>query len=87
MHQSKHQYKYALRRVQRAKNKIQNDKFATGLLAGGVNIFTEIKKFRGITKGCSSTLDGEVGASNIANNFADQHNKLYCITRLRLGAG
>ena len=77
MHQSKHQYKYALRRVQRARNKIQNDKFATGLLSGGVNIFTEIKKFRGITKGCSSTVDGEVGASNIANNFADQYKKLY----------
>ena len=77
MNQSKQQYKYALRRVQRAKNKIQNDKFATGLLTGGVNIFTEIKKFRGNTKGCSSTVDGEVGASNIANNFADQYRNLY----------
>ena len=77
MRESKHQYKYALRRVQRAGSKIQNDKFVSGILQGGVNIFEEIKKFRGKVKNCSSTIDGEVGATNIANHFADIYKKLY----------
>ena len=77
MRQSKHQYKYALRRIQRARNKIPNDKFADGILQGGVNIFQEIKKFRGKVKTCSSTIDGEVGATNIANHFADIYKQLY----------
>ena len=75
MRQSKHQYKYALRRVQRASNKIQDDKFANELLKGGVNIFQEIKKFRGKITTCSSTI--EVGATNIANHFATIYSKLY----------
>ena len=77
MRQSKNQYEYALRRVQRAGNKIQNDKFVDGILQGGVNIFEEIKRFRGKVKNCSSTIDGEVGATNIANHFADIYKKLY----------
>ena len=77
MRESKHQYKYALRRVQRASNKIQNDKFVGSLLQGGVKIFDEIKKYRGKVKNCSRTIDGEVGASNIANRFAGIYRKLY----------
>ena len=41
---SKNQYKYAIRRLKRAQNKIQNDKFVSSILQGGVNIFKEIKK-------------------------------------------
>ena len=67
MRQSKHQYKYALRRVQRASNKIQNDKFVGSLLQGGVKIFDEINKYRGKVKNYSSTIDGEVGASLCRN--------------------
>ena len=63
--------------VERAGNKIQNDKFVDGILQGGVNIFEEIKRFRGKVKNCSSTIDGEVGATNIANHFADIYKKLY----------
>ena len=77
MRGAKHQYKYALRRVQRASNKIQNDKFVADIAKGGVNIFEEIKKFREKIKTCSSTIDGEVGASNIANHFADIYSELY----------
>ena len=77
MRESKHQYKYALRRVQKARNKIQNDKFVTGILEGGVNIFEEIKKHRGKVKTCSSTIDGEVGAANIADHFSGIYKKLY----------
>ena len=71
MKSSKQQYKYAVRRLKRASDKLQGDKFVQELLKGGCNIFTEIKKFRGISKTCSSTIDGEVGASNISNHFAD----------------
>ena len=77
MRGAKYQYKYALRRVQRASNKIQNDKFVEDISRGGVNIFEEIKKFRGNKKTSSSTIDGEVGESNIANHFADIYSDLY----------
>ena len=77
MRDSKHQYKYALRRVQRAKNKIQNDMFLTSIMQGGVNIFEEIKKYRGKVKNCSSTIVGETGATNIAEHFAGKYKQLY----------
>ena len=77
MRQSKHQYKYALRRVQKARNKIQNDNFTDSILKGGVNIYEEIRKHRGKVKNCSSTIDGEVGARNIADHFAGIYSRLY----------
>ena len=77
MRDSKHQYKYALRRVQRARHKIQNDMFLTSIMHGGVNIFEEIKKYRGKVKNCSSTIDGEIGAPNIAEHFAGKYKQLY----------
>ena len=77
MRQSKHQYKYALRKIQRASKNIQNDNFVNGILKGCVNIFEEVKKYRGKVKKCSSTIDGEVGANNIANHFAGIYKKLY----------
>ena len=77
MRSSKLQYKYAVRRLKRANQKIQNDKFLKGVLEGGANIFTEIKKFRGVSMNCSSRIDGEVGAKNIANRFADIYSQLY----------
>ena len=77
MMHTKRQFKYAVRRLKRAEDKIQNDKFVQGILGGGVNIFTEIKKFRGNVKQCSSVIDNEVGGSNIANLFAGIYSKLY----------
>ena len=77
MRETKHQYKYALRRVQRGCNSIQKDKFVSAILKGGTNIFDEIKRFRGRSNKCSSTIDGDVGASNIANHFAEIYEKLY----------
>ena len=77
MKHTKHQFKYALRRVQRACNNIQNDKFLAEVLKGGVNIFEEIKRHRGNVKKCSSTIDGEVGAHNIAGHFAGIYSHLY----------
>jgi hypothetical protein len=77
MRESKHQYKYALRRVQRGSNTIQKDNFVSAILKGGTNIFDEIKKHRGKVNKCSSTIDGEVGSANIANHFAGIYKKLY----------
>ena len=61
MKKSKCQYKYAVRRLKRANESIQNDKFVSGVIGGGLNIFTEIKKFRGKVKNCSSRIDEYVG--------------------------
>ena len=77
MHSTKLQYKYAIRRLKRAKDKIQNDKFVSSIIGGGVNIFDEIKKFRGKMKTCSSRIDDEVGSENIANHFAGLYSELY----------
>ena len=77
MKESKLQYKYAVSRLKRANQKIQNDKFLQGVISGGTSIFTEIKKFRGVTSTCSSRIDEEVGAKNISNRFADIYSQLY----------
>ena len=77
MMKSKCQYKYAVRRLIRANQSIQNDKFVNGILAGGIDIFSEIKKFRGVTRNCSSRIDDQVGSKNIANRFADIYSELY----------
>ena len=77
MKQSKNQFKYAVRRLQKAQCKIQNDKFVTSILKGGVNIFKEIRKFRGGRSTLSSRIDEEVGGNNIADHFAGIYTKLY----------
>ena len=74
---SKRQYKYAIRRLRRVNNKMQNDKFVQGILSGGVNIFQEIKKHQGKAKNISSRIDDQVGARNIANKFASIYENLY----------
>ena len=74
---SKMQYKYAIRRLKRARNRIQHNKFASGLLQGGVNIFSEIKKFRGQTQTLSSSIDGAVGSQDISEHFSDIYEDLY----------
>ena len=74
---SKMQYKYAVRRLKRATYRIQNNKFVEGLLQGGVNIFKEIKKFRGEAKCISSCIDGETGSNNISEHFAEIYQDLY----------
>ena len=77
MQYSKFQYKYAVRRLKRANNKLQNDKFVQGLLKGGGDIFKEIKKHRGKVATTSSRINDHVGSHNIANNFAEIYSKLY----------
>ena len=46
MRYSKNQYKYAVRRLKRAQNKLQNDKFVSSIINGGADIFSEIRKYR-----------------------------------------
>ena len=70
MRSSKSQYKYAVRRLKRVNDKIQNEKFVQQILRGGVNIFQEIRKFRGSSRPCSSRIDEEVGSQNISEHFA-----------------
>ena len=77
MRHSKNQYKYAVRRLRRAKSQIQNDKFVSSIIEGKVNIFKEIKKYRGNSSTISSRIDEEVGAENIANHFATIYRDLY----------
>ena len=74
---SKRQYKYAIRRLKRANQKIQNDKYVESIISGGVNIFKEIRKHRGSVKNFSSRIDNQVGADNIAREFSDIYSKLY----------
>ena len=83
MKQSKNQYKYAIRRLKNASESIQNDKFVSSILKGGVNIFQEIKKHRGNGSSQSSRIDDEVGPTNIANHFAEIYSELY--NRVDLG--
>ena len=77
MKYSKSQYKFAVRRLKRAQGKVQNDKFISSIINGGVNIFKEIRKFRGANTSISSRIDNEVGAENIANHFATIYSELY----------
>ena len=74
---SRRQFKYAVRRLKRANDKMKNDKFIQSILRGGSNIFTEIKKARGKNNNISSRIDDQVGAENIARKFANIYQKLY----------
>ena len=74
---TKRQYKYAVRRLKRANDKMQNDNFVQSILKGDVNIFKEIKKVRGKNTNISSRIDDQVGASNIAEKFASIYQNLY----------
>ena len=83
MKQSKTQYKYAIRRLKRANDKIKKNMFLNSVIQGGSNIFKEIRKFRGKSCTFSSRIDNEVGAKNIANHFAGIYSELY--NRVDLG--
>ena len=82
MRETKMQYKYAVKRLKRAGNSIQNEKFVQDMLKGGKNIFKEVKKFRGKPKMCSSSIDGVVGSENIASHFAGIYSDLYSKVKL-----
>ena len=77
MKQSKRQYKYAVRRLKRCNDTIQNDKFLAGVTGSKCDIFAEIKKFRGKCSTFSSRIDDEVGSKNIATHFAGIYSQLY----------
>ena len=74
---SKNQYKHAVRRLKRVNDKIQNQKFLDSVINGGVNVFNEIKKYRGTNSSYCSRIDDQVGANNIANHFANIYSELY----------
>ena len=74
---SRRQFKYAVRRLKRCEDKLKNEKFLNSLLEKDGNFFKELKKFRGKSCNISSCVDGQVGASNIANKFASNYRDLY----------
>ena len=45
MKSSQKNYKYAVRKLKRCNDKIQNDKFVKGILEDGRDIFQEIRRF------------------------------------------
>ena len=71
------QYKYSIRRLERAKSQILQDKFTQKLLNGGGDIVKEIKIFRGQSTTISNCIEGEVGAQNIADHFLEIYENLY----------
>ena len=77
MKTSRSQYKYAIRRLQRSSEQLQNNAFVSSLLGGTSSIYQEVKKFRGQTRIVSSRIDEVVGSSNIADHFANKYSKLY----------
>ena len=84
MKQSKKHFKFAVRRLNKCKDRIQNDKFVDNLLHVGANIFEEIKKSRGKASTFISRIDDEVGAHNITEHFADIYEELY--NKVNLGS-
>ena len=76
MKSSKSQYKYAIRRLKRSAEQIQNNAFVSSILGGSSNIYHEVKKFRGIRKTVSSRIDDIVGSEHIANHFASKYSSL-----------
>ena len=77
MRVSRRQFKYAVRRLKRCNDQIQNEKFISGIIKSGRNIFDEVRKFRGSNLTVSSRIDEEVGARNIAEHFASRYKALY----------
>ena len=78
MKSSKAQYKYAIRRLKKSTEQIQNAKFLDSILdVKSGNIFKEIKKFRGEQRTLSSRIDDEVGSESIVNHFAFKYKNLY----------
>ena len=77
------QYKYAVRRLKRTSNNIQQQKFIDELITGGKDIFSEIRKFRGTSRNLASSVDGQVGAENVSNHFSEIYEDLY--SRHQLG--
>ena len=76
MRSSKSQYKYAIRRLKKPTEEVQNSNFINSILNGSGSIFREIKKFRGIPKVVSNSIDEIIGSENIANRFANKYCEL-----------
>ena len=77
MRLSRRQFKYAVRRLKRCQEKIQNEKFIKCLLANEGDVFQEIKKLRAKSKNFSNRIDDQVGANAIAQRFASIYENLY----------
>ena len=74
---SKKEYKYAVRRLKRCNDVIQENKFIAGIVNENKNIFKEIRKLRGKSNTVSSRIDSVVGSADIAEHFAGTYSNLY----------
>ena len=74
---SKKEYKYAIRRLKKCNDKIQEERFLSGVIGQGKNLFDEIRRYRGRNNSISSRIDEVVGSENIAEHFAGTYSKLY----------
>ena len=77
MKHSNIQYKYALRRLKKCNDRIQNNKFLAEILNDGRNIVDEIRKLRGKPGIVPSRIDTKVGSQDISNHFAGIYSNLY----------
>ena len=77
MKSKKLQYKYAVRRLKRCKDMINNDKLLKALVTKDKCIFQEVKKLRKKKVGLSSRIDENVSPDSIANHFSEIYTKLY----------
>ena len=78
MKHARSQYSYAVRRLKRCNDIIQNDKLLESLNNNTcTNIFNEIRKLRGSQKSVSCRIDDKVDAQEISNHFAGIYSDLF----------
>ena len=67
MKYARSQYTYAVRSLKRCNDIIKNNKFLAGLVNGDGtgNIFSEIRKLRGVCKTTGTRIDGKVAMDNV----------------------
>ena len=77
MKSKKGHYKYAVRRLKRCTDLINNDKLIKSLLSSDQSIFEEVKKLRKKPHSISNRIDDKLGPELIATHFSDVYQKLY----------
>ena len=82
MKKSRNNYHYVIRRLEKKKENLKNDK----LLDVGINstqFFKELEKSTNCKETTSSVIDDIYGASKISKHFKDQYEKLFNEQKLK----
>ena len=77
MKSKKHQYKYAVRKLKRCVNIVNNDKLLQTLLQDEKDIYNQVRKLRKKKSCLSSQIDDKVEPSEIAEHFSGVYKKLF----------